>query len=346
VLYPNGGELFSCDGAERIQWAADDDEGISSVDLYLSLDGGLTFPILIASNQANDGLYEGYECPDNFGKPCQVKVTARDTDLNEATDVSDADFKLKPYHTHSYTFATGGNVDKWGYGTLTTSWAANLQGQRLPASCSTLITTIDASAYTKLSNPDISRYMNPNGAATQESTLIFRFKIDENPDQVKGLNIVWEGYAQNCQHMELYIWDEAQHNWGDGKGLVGEDNFMDNSSDTDDRVMHGAVAADAKNYITGDEVTILVYKDKTQWASAGYDTFHDYIRLDVVCDPYQKVTPMPGQGPMTPIAGDSQRHASIRRDHLPRRRRGLTCRVELHGELMHFHVADLATAQR
>ncbi|MBU0754008.1 MAG: agmatine deiminase family protein, partial [Planctomycetes bacterium] len=93
VLSPNGGELWAASDSHDIRWAADDDEGVTAMDLYLSIDGGLTFPYVIATGEPHDGVYEDYTVPASFsGRDCMVKAVAHDEDLNESFDMSDADF--------------------------------------------------------------------------------------------------------------------------------------------------------------------------------------------------------------------------------------------------------------
>ncbi|MFH2000766.1 MAG: agmatine deiminase family protein, partial [Planctomycetota bacterium] len=166
VLNPNDGEVWSADGDRTIRWDADDDEEVTSVDLYMSMDGGITFPYVIAMGEDDDGVYEGYDVPYINDPDCKVKAVVHDNDLNQGEDESGTDFTMKRLSTKHYDFSTGANVDKYALGSLTTAWTA-LNGVQFPAACSTPIDQIDAQAYNKLAAPDATaggtnnRYQNP-----------------------------------------------------------------------------------------------------------------------------------------------------------------------------------------
>jgi hypothetical protein len=184
-----------------------------------------------------------------------------------------------------YDFTTNGGVDRFAYGTYTDSWSTDLEGIRrqCPEVC-TEVTTITADAYNRLAlsdalggDADPNRYINPDEAAGDESTLIVEFNIAEDPAEVLQIDVRWEGYGDNTHHMEFYIWNYLQGNWGNGAGLFGENNFMADGSGDADFVLTGSVTTSVSDYIspTG-QITLLVYDDTNS-----EDTFHDYMRLVV-----------------------------------------------------------------
>jgi hypothetical protein len=63
------------------------------VDLYLSTDGGATFPTLIASNLPNTGSYL-WSVSDTPTTQARVRVVVRDANFQAAQDASDADFTI------------------------------------------------------------------------------------------------------------------------------------------------------------------------------------------------------------------------------------------------------------
>lgn len=93
VLEPNGGELWVIGQQYDIRWEAEDDVGVTSIDILLSIDGGSTFPYVIATGEANDGVYP-WTVPGFFSDLCRVKVIAYDAELNTGEDVSDGDFEI------------------------------------------------------------------------------------------------------------------------------------------------------------------------------------------------------------------------------------------------------------
>ncbi len=93
LFSPDGGEFLRVGGQAEIAWAADDDVGITGVDLYYSTDGGLSFPHVIATGELHDGSLP-WTVPDTPSEQCRVKVVVRDADLNVAEDVSADDFTI------------------------------------------------------------------------------------------------------------------------------------------------------------------------------------------------------------------------------------------------------------
>ncbi|MHC4609329.1 MAG: CotH kinase family protein, partial [Planctomycetota bacterium] len=184
-----------------------------------------------------------------------------------------------------YDFNAKGGVDRFAYGTYTDSWADDLEGTRrkCPEVC-TEVTTITANAYSRLALSDAignkndrNRYTNPDEGPSDESTLIVEFNIAEDPAEVLQLDALWEGYGDHSHHMELYIWNYAQGNWGNGAGSVGENNFLDDGSGDADFTLSGSVTTDVSEYISpAGQVTLLIYDD-----SHSEDTFHDYVRAVV-----------------------------------------------------------------
>ena len=185
-----------------------------------------------------------------------------------------------------YDFSTNGGVDRFAFGTYTNSWAEDLEGIRrqCPEVC-TEVTQITPDAYDRLAfsdatggDTDHNRYVNPDPAGQQdESTLIAEFNTLENPAYMLQIDVLWEGYGDMAHHMELYIWDYVQGNWGNGAGLYGENNFMDDGSGDADFVLSGSVTTDVSNYIspTG-EITLLIYDDQRS-----EDSFHDYMSVTI-----------------------------------------------------------------
>lgn len=93
VIGPDGGEVYAPGSPQSVSWITDDDNGVSNVDVLLSLDGGSTFPITLGSAVADNGLL-GWTVPDVFTKTARVKVVARDAQGNTGFDVSDGNFRI------------------------------------------------------------------------------------------------------------------------------------------------------------------------------------------------------------------------------------------------------------
>ncbi len=93
VLSPNGNENYNPGDQVEIKWISDDDKGVANVDILLSLDGGVTYPFMIASATQDDGSYM-WTVPDVFSNQARVKVLARDADGNTGGDASDNNFTI------------------------------------------------------------------------------------------------------------------------------------------------------------------------------------------------------------------------------------------------------------
>jgi hypothetical protein len=92
VLKPNGGETWYGNDNEDITWTATDANGVDSVSILYSLDGGGAYHP-IASGEDNDGVYT-WLIPDTFSVTALVKVIAYDPSLNTGEDESDAVFTI------------------------------------------------------------------------------------------------------------------------------------------------------------------------------------------------------------------------------------------------------------
>jgi hypothetical protein len=93
VISPNGGERLTAGSNSDITWTAADNVGVTSISIYLSLDGGATYPETLATGEPNDGVFT-WMVDDLDSKTARIKVVALDAASNSGNDVSDADFTL------------------------------------------------------------------------------------------------------------------------------------------------------------------------------------------------------------------------------------------------------------
>jgi hypothetical protein len=93
VNQPNSGEMWYIDSFFDITWTADDDVGVTSIDILLSSDGGATYPDTIATGETDDGTYS-WQVDVSPTTQARVKVIAYDADMNTGEDVSDGDFEI------------------------------------------------------------------------------------------------------------------------------------------------------------------------------------------------------------------------------------------------------------
>ncbi len=90
---PDGGESYDATTVQQITWSASDDIAVTGVDISLSLDGGATFPIAIATNEGNDGAYD-WSVEDSASTTARIRVRAIDANFQTAFDASSGDFTI------------------------------------------------------------------------------------------------------------------------------------------------------------------------------------------------------------------------------------------------------------
>ncbi|MCT4663601.1 MAG: M12 family metallo-peptidase [Flavobacteriales bacterium] len=103
VNVPNGGESIAENSTSTVTWNVANTDmapvSASHVDIFLSTDGGLTYPITLATNEVNDGTADVYFptniIPTGFTQitSCRIKVKASQ---NIFFDISNANFTITP----------------------------------------------------------------------------------------------------------------------------------------------------------------------------------------------------------------------------------------------------------
>ncbi|MCS6886067.1 MAG: Ig-like domain-containing protein [Acidobacteriota bacterium] len=97
LLSPNGGETFESGSTIQINWTSSDENGIAKQDIELSLDGGTTYPIPIASYLNGKTTSYSYKLPVNiFSDKARIRIKTVDYAGNRSEDISDSTFVIKP----------------------------------------------------------------------------------------------------------------------------------------------------------------------------------------------------------------------------------------------------------
>jgi agmatine/peptidylarginine deiminase len=278
VIAPCGGEVIPVKSWYDVRWAASDDQAVTAVDLYYSLDGGVTFPYTIATNQPDDGLF-AWKLPLLGSTEARVKAVAHDAQGNQAAATSDASFYSIRARTRTYDFSFNAGVDRWAWGYQTASWSA-LDGVRHPVG--TEISALQSGAYAKLAtsnatggDTDSNRYVAPVPSSGSETTHVFEFTLQEPPSCIQEITIRWEGYGDQCIQTELYVWDDVAHNWCDARGAFGLNRYSDNFAGNRDQVLEAHVTSDFDRYVDANwQITFLVYGERS-----GQESFHDYVSV-------------------------------------------------------------------
>lgn len=274
---PDGGELLVPGTTHTIKWGATDtgNVDIPQIDLYYSTDGRDWNYI---ATTTDTGSYD-WTVPDADTAQALVKVVATSSDTDQGEGISADVFTITPAQQTIYDFTSGGGVDKIGWGYQVSSWSY-VDGIRSPVASE--IDTLVDDAYDRLaysdaegSDYDTNRYISPT--TSQRTTHTFEFTIDENPAAIDDIGIFWEGYADRCTQIELYVWDLVEQQWGDGAGLFDQNRYMDNWAGNVDGYLQGHLTSDFDRYIDGDgKLTVLLFGERGQ-----DESFHDYMEVVV-----------------------------------------------------------------
>ncbi len=96
VKGPNGGDVVPAGSIITISWDSSDENGIAKHDIFLSLDGGITYPVSVASLLNGSTQSFDYTLPvDLFSSSAKIKVVAVDYAGNKAESTSDISFKIE-----------------------------------------------------------------------------------------------------------------------------------------------------------------------------------------------------------------------------------------------------------
>jgi hypothetical protein len=278
VLSPDGGEVFTYNRTHAITWSASDDVGVTSVDLSYSLDGGLTFPHTIATDLPDTGHY-AWKVPPYLGSDAaRVRVVVHDGSSNSAEAISASDFVIEQAVRAVHDFSSGAGVDKWAFGYQTSSWT-QVNGQRRPAA---IATPFGATSLARIATSnaiggdgDTARYISPIPSSNFESSHIFEFRVGEPLESLLDLEVVWEGYGDDCVQVELYVWDDVALNWGDARGNVGANRYAANWAGNVDETLSVHIQEDIGRYVTANGLlTVLVYAERSI-----QESFCDYVAL-------------------------------------------------------------------
>ena len=178
-----------------------------------------------------------------------------------------------------YDFSTGAGVNKFGFGRQTTSWTG------VNAIASPVATAHTAANYLAMATSnatggvtDANRYITPALTAGSESTHLYRFVLAEPVAEIDEIKVLWEGYADACTQVELYVWNNALGNWGDANGLTGQNRSLDNFAGNRDERLEASIRSNIGNFVAADgSIRFLVYGERQN-----DETFHDFMSVTVL----------------------------------------------------------------
>jgi hypothetical protein len=102
--------------------------------------------------------------------------------------------------------------------------------------------------------------------------------LAESAAEIDQIKVTWEGYADACTQVELYVWNNALGNWGDANGLVGQNRYLDSFAGNRDERLDARIRNNIANYVAADgSIRFLVYGERQNDR-----TFHDYMSVTVM----------------------------------------------------------------
>ncbi len=278
VSAPSGGELLAPGDVTTITWLASDtfNAPLPTATLFWSPNDGVTW--LSIATVANTGRYD-WTVPATLTDRGRVRVVVTANDGDQATADSAGSFRIRPMLRSVYDFANGAGTTQIALGTQTSSWNTTVSGVRSP-----VVAQISAAAYSALATSnatggdgDANRYISPTVSSGFESTHLFEFTLTEAREDIAALDVCWEGYADNCTQVELYVWDIVLGQWSDGRGNVGQNRYLDAFAGIRDEVLAATLVSDIARYVDASGRTaFLVYAERSN-----DETFHDVMRVSV-----------------------------------------------------------------
>jgi len=95
LAQPNGGEVVENNSTCVIKWSSSDNVGIANQEIRLSIDGGQTYPAVIASGLAADVQSYNWQVPPELStSKARIKISAVDAQRNIGQNESASDFTI------------------------------------------------------------------------------------------------------------------------------------------------------------------------------------------------------------------------------------------------------------
>ena len=107
VTAPNGGEFLVVGTPYNITWTSSDGTGVLRHYIYYSLTGGAPYTLI---DSTNGNVFSKLWTPPSAASVASIKVIARDSVLNEQTDVSDHSFTILATNSISFSALAGWNL--------------------------------------------------------------------------------------------------------------------------------------------------------------------------------------------------------------------------------------------
>ena len=97
--------------------------------------------------------------------------------------------------------------------------------------------------------------------ANDELDLAFEFTLAEDPARMLDICVLWEGYADECTQVELFVWDDVARQWCNGRGQCGEERFAANFAGNRDGELSFHIREEFERYVDAEGRLCGVYTD-------------------------------------------------------------------------------------
>jgi agmatine deiminase len=286
IISPAGGEILTHNIPFKLEWSAIDTNNVNpaTIGIYFSY-GSRTFYHIATT--ADTGSYLWTPGPTLARNTWGLLKFVATSSTGKTTEFFSNPVFITSGSPKRYDFSSGAGVDKFVYGLQTSTWSS-INGNPFPVT-----TQLSSADYARLAtsnavggNSDSNRYIAPvPNPSSNESTHLFTIQLTSARDRLAQLEVLWEGYANFCTQVELYVWDRVLQNWGDGTGLAGMNRYMDNWAGNIDGYLTGAIRSDFSRYVDESGVVkFLVYADRPGVVGSvgqGITTYHDYFSVTV-----------------------------------------------------------------
>jgi hypothetical protein len=287
ILSPAGGEILTPNVPFKLEWSAIDTNNVDPDEIEIHVSFGPNQRYRYIDTVPDTGSY--IWTPNDrvvSTNEATIMFVARSSTGN-VTEVISQPFSISTGKIIKYDFTSGAGVNKFAYGSQTASWS-NVNGNAFPVTAQLSAANYDRLATSNATggNGDTNRYISATPSpSSNESTHLFTFQLTSPLDHFAQLDVLWEGYANFCTQVELYVWDRVAQNWGNGQGLSGMNRYMDSWAGNIDGYLTGAIRTDFSRYIDPSGVIrFLVYADRpgaVGSAGSGIATYHDYMSVIV-----------------------------------------------------------------
>lgn len=101
------------------------------------------------------------------------------------------------------------------------------------------------------------------------------FRLDEDPERLLDIELLWEGYGDACLQMEMYVWDVLSQEWCDARGAFGANAYAANWAGNVDGRLSRHISSEFERYLDANgDLSFLLYAERS-----AQESFCDYVAV-------------------------------------------------------------------